>query len=319
MERACGKGRWKGRRLRIRSPPLRTLRCGVDVCGEGWDWGILRISVVTGAAWALTGVMGVRVRPGYIGEFELIDDHRGGKIVVELNGRLNKCGVIRYASGAAHLSSPSPSPHTPVAILAARCAACAWFRHVSSAPPALPVSSAAQFQPNVVPHSPSIGSTPEPCNPRPSAVCGWTRHHGATIVIRADTQANPGTARAQALLRAMAETLIALGVCVWMCTQPPLQRGAVRAGGLGRPSAAVAFGAFPRPPTGRSRPISPQCRLWLRTGPAVLPSHSCMYPSGRGSAHRGPPYLGPLLESSPRMPAYKSARLCCVDHSSARS
>lgn len=31
---------------------------------------------------------------GYIGEFEIIDDHRSGKIVVELNGRINKCGVI---------------------------------------------------------------------------------------------------------------------------------------------------------------------------------------------------------------------------------
>ena len=27
---------------------------------------------------------------GYIGEFEIIDDHRAGKIVVFLNGRLNK-------------------------------------------------------------------------------------------------------------------------------------------------------------------------------------------------------------------------------------
>mmetsp|Transcript_19507 Transcript_19507/g.42658 ORF Transcript_19507/g.42658 Transcript_19507/m.42658 type:complete len:131 (-) Transcript_19507:161-553(-) len=36
----------------------------------------------------------VMMKHGYIGEFELIDDHRGGKIVVELNGRLNKCGVI---------------------------------------------------------------------------------------------------------------------------------------------------------------------------------------------------------------------------------
>ncbi|KAI3994157.1 hypothetical protein MKX01_012414 [Papaver californicum] len=26
--------------------------------------------------------------------FECVDDHRSGKIVVELNGRLNKCGVI---------------------------------------------------------------------------------------------------------------------------------------------------------------------------------------------------------------------------------
>jgi len=31
---------------------------------------------------------------GYIGEFEIIDDHRGGKIVIQLNGRLNKTGVI---------------------------------------------------------------------------------------------------------------------------------------------------------------------------------------------------------------------------------
>jgi small subunit ribosomal protein S15Ae len=31
---------------------------------------------------------------GYIGEFDLIDDHRSGKIVVQLNGRLNKTGVI---------------------------------------------------------------------------------------------------------------------------------------------------------------------------------------------------------------------------------
>mmetsp|Transcript_11517 Transcript_11517/g.17503 ORF Transcript_11517/g.17503 Transcript_11517/m.17503 type:complete len:131 (-) Transcript_11517:244-636(-) len=31
---------------------------------------------------------------GYIGEFEIIDDHRANKIVVELTGRLNKCGVI---------------------------------------------------------------------------------------------------------------------------------------------------------------------------------------------------------------------------------
>ncbi|KAG5791402.1 hypothetical protein H9Q69_009559 [Fusarium xylarioides] len=29
-----------------------------------------------------------------IGEFEEVDDHRSGKIVVQLNGRLNKTGVI---------------------------------------------------------------------------------------------------------------------------------------------------------------------------------------------------------------------------------
>ncbi|CAL1709417.1 unnamed protein product [Somion occarium] len=31
---------------------------------------------------------------GYIGEFEIVDDHRSNKIVVQLNGRLNKTGVI---------------------------------------------------------------------------------------------------------------------------------------------------------------------------------------------------------------------------------
>lgn len=36
----------------------------------------------------------VMQKHGYIGEFEIIDDHRSGKIVIQLNGRLNKCGVI---------------------------------------------------------------------------------------------------------------------------------------------------------------------------------------------------------------------------------
>lgn len=44
---------------------------------------------------------------GYIGEFEMVDDHRSGKIVVELNGRLNKCGVIspRYNVGVGELEA----------------------------------------------------------------------------------------------------------------------------------------------------------------------------------------------------------------------
>ena len=36
----------------------------------------------------------VMQKHGYISDFELVDDHRGGKIIVELNGRLNKCGVV---------------------------------------------------------------------------------------------------------------------------------------------------------------------------------------------------------------------------------
>merc|ERR1712050_292303 len=36
----------------------------------------------------------VMMKHGYIGEFEIIDDHRSGKIVVNLTGRITKCGVI---------------------------------------------------------------------------------------------------------------------------------------------------------------------------------------------------------------------------------
>ncbi|KAK9684212.1 hypothetical protein RND81_10G194000 [Saponaria officinalis] len=49
----------------------------------------------------------VMQRHGYIGEFEYVDDHRSGKIVVELNGRLNKCGVIspRFDVGVKEIES----------------------------------------------------------------------------------------------------------------------------------------------------------------------------------------------------------------------
>ena len=36
----------------------------------------------------------VMQKHGYIGEFEVVDDHRSGKIVVDLIGRINKTGVI---------------------------------------------------------------------------------------------------------------------------------------------------------------------------------------------------------------------------------
>lgn len=36
----------------------------------------------------------VMQKHGYIGEFEIVDDNRNDKIVVELTGRINKCGVI---------------------------------------------------------------------------------------------------------------------------------------------------------------------------------------------------------------------------------
>ncbi len=31
---------------------------------------------------------------GYVKDFEILDDHRGGIMVVKLNGRINNCGVI---------------------------------------------------------------------------------------------------------------------------------------------------------------------------------------------------------------------------------
>lgn len=36
----------------------------------------------------------VMMKHGYIGEFEVVDDHRAGKVVVNLTGRLNKAGII---------------------------------------------------------------------------------------------------------------------------------------------------------------------------------------------------------------------------------
>ena len=36
----------------------------------------------------------VMQKHSYIDEFEIVDDHRGSKIVINLKGRLNKCGVI---------------------------------------------------------------------------------------------------------------------------------------------------------------------------------------------------------------------------------
>lgn len=39
----------------------------------------------------------VMMKHGYIGEFEIIDDHRAGKIVVNLTGRMNKVGGIFMA------------------------------------------------------------------------------------------------------------------------------------------------------------------------------------------------------------------------------
>ena len=36
----------------------------------------------------------VMMKHGYVGKSEITDDHRAGKIVLNLIGRLHKCGVI---------------------------------------------------------------------------------------------------------------------------------------------------------------------------------------------------------------------------------
>lgn len=43
----------------------------------------------------LEGVLKIMQQLGYIGEFEYIDDHRGGKFKIKLAHKLNKCGAIK--------------------------------------------------------------------------------------------------------------------------------------------------------------------------------------------------------------------------------
>mmetsp|Transcript_18681 Transcript_18681/g.30329 ORF Transcript_18681/g.30329 Transcript_18681/m.30329 type:complete len:131 (-) Transcript_18681:479-871(-) len=39
-------------------------------------------------------VLSIMLKYNYINSFQFIDDHRAGKIVINLNGRINKCGAI---------------------------------------------------------------------------------------------------------------------------------------------------------------------------------------------------------------------------------
>ncbi|KAI9224523.1 putative RPS22A-ribosomal protein S15a.e.c10, cytosolic [Blastocladiella britannica] len=38
--------------------------------------------------------LSVMQKHGYVGEIDIVDDHRSGKLIIQLNGRINKCGVI---------------------------------------------------------------------------------------------------------------------------------------------------------------------------------------------------------------------------------
>ncbi|KAK2192285.1 hypothetical protein NP493_35g04038 [Ridgeia piscesae] len=63
----------------------------------------------------------VMMKHGYIGEFELIDDHRSWKIVVNLTGRLNKASICHIITLAVHFTHLLPgcgviSPRFDVAL-----------------------------------------------------------------------------------------------------------------------------------------------------------------------------------------------------------
>jgi ribosomal protein S8 len=51
-------------------------------------------AIIMPASKLIINVLRVMQREGYIGEFEYVDDGRWGKIVVQLLGRINKCGSI---------------------------------------------------------------------------------------------------------------------------------------------------------------------------------------------------------------------------------
>ncbi len=54
-----------------------------------WTFNVYSIATNTSLGeFSLTGFK------GYVGEFEEVDDHRNGKVIIQLNGRLNKTGVI---------------------------------------------------------------------------------------------------------------------------------------------------------------------------------------------------------------------------------
>ncbi len=51
--------------------------------------------VVSPTSKLLESILKIMQKNGYIGEFEYVDDHRGGKFLIKLNHKINKCGVIK--------------------------------------------------------------------------------------------------------------------------------------------------------------------------------------------------------------------------------
>ncbi len=54
-----------------------------------------RECVISPASKLLGRVLRVMQLNGYIGEFEFVDDGRAGKFIIQLLGRINKCGAIK--------------------------------------------------------------------------------------------------------------------------------------------------------------------------------------------------------------------------------
>jgi small subunit ribosomal protein S8 len=54
-----------------------------------------RRECTTPASKVIRGVLKVMQKHGYIGEFEYIEDGKGGKFKIHLKGRINNCNVIR--------------------------------------------------------------------------------------------------------------------------------------------------------------------------------------------------------------------------------
>jgi small subunit ribosomal protein S8 len=50
----------------------------------------------------VASVLRVMQKNAYIGEFEIIDDGRGGKFRIQLMGRINKCGIIKPRIGVGY-------------------------------------------------------------------------------------------------------------------------------------------------------------------------------------------------------------------------
>ncbi len=66
---------------------------------ENYERARKREAIVAPASKLISEVLRIMQKEGFIGEFEFIDDGRGGKFRVALQGKINGCGVIkpRYA------------------------------------------------------------------------------------------------------------------------------------------------------------------------------------------------------------------------------